>query len=148
MKLEQQVVSLELAKKLKELGVKQESLFWWYRRGHYFFQTEEIQPSESELTDEKPPYSFPYEVVASAFTVAELGEMLPQRAEIETFKSYVFGTKELRWRVVLTFKDGEEIEMPMDLSDTEADARAKMLIHLIENNLINQKIVEERGDNI
>lgn len=29
MKLESQVVSLELAKKLKELGVKQESLFQW-----------------------------------------------------------------------------------------------------------------------
>ena len=32
MKLEDQVVSLELAKKLKELGVKQESLFYW---GYY-----------------------------------------------------------------------------------------------------------------
>ena len=29
MQLEKQVVSLELAKKLKELGVKQKSLFWW-----------------------------------------------------------------------------------------------------------------------
>ena len=29
MKLEQQVCSLELAQKLKELGVKQESLFYW-----------------------------------------------------------------------------------------------------------------------
>ncbi len=29
MKLEDQVVSLELAKKLKELGVKQESAFYW-----------------------------------------------------------------------------------------------------------------------
>lgn len=29
MNLEQQVVSLELAKKLKELGVKQKSMFGW-----------------------------------------------------------------------------------------------------------------------
>ena len=29
MKLEDQVCSLELAKKLKELGVKQDSLFYW-----------------------------------------------------------------------------------------------------------------------
>lgn len=31
MKLEDQCVSLEIAKKLKEVGVKQESLFcWWF----------------------------------------------------------------------------------------------------------------------
>lgn len=34
MKLEDQVVSLELAKKLKELGYKQESLFYW-RLGYH-----------------------------------------------------------------------------------------------------------------
>ena len=31
MKLENQVTNLELSRKLKELGVKQESLFWWVR---------------------------------------------------------------------------------------------------------------------
>ena len=29
MALEQQVVSLELAKEMKELGFKQDSLWWW-----------------------------------------------------------------------------------------------------------------------
>ncbi len=29
MKFEEQVCSLQIAKKLKELGVRQESLFWW-----------------------------------------------------------------------------------------------------------------------
>lgn len=32
MELKDQVVSLELARKLKELGVKQESLYSWYER--------------------------------------------------------------------------------------------------------------------
>ena len=32
MKLEDQICSLDLAKRLKELGARQESLFWW---GHF-----------------------------------------------------------------------------------------------------------------
>ena len=32
MKLEDQCISLELAKRLKELGAKQESLFYWIHR--------------------------------------------------------------------------------------------------------------------
>jgi hypothetical protein len=31
MKIEKQVISLELSKKLKELGIKQESAFYWER---------------------------------------------------------------------------------------------------------------------
>ena len=65
MKLEDQVVGLELAKKLKELGVKQESYCYW-REGN----------------KEDPTYRIVTMVCAkggtySAFTVAELGEMLP-----------------------------------------------------------------------
>src|SRR5262252_9202184 len=64
--LEQQCVSLELAKRLKELGVKQESVWGW------------MQESVSKqywlgLSDDKKTFA-----VASAFTVSELGEMLPE----------------------------------------------------------------------
>jgi hypothetical protein len=69
MELNKQVVSLELAQKLKELGVKQESLFYW-----------------AEVKEQnKVPYfgifkgsiraGEPMEYVAPAYTVAELGEL-------------------------------------------------------------------------
>ena len=66
MELSDQICSLELAKKLKELGVKQESLFWYTI---YVDQTYDIHYQfDSKYI---PPAHY------AAFTVAELGEMLP-----------------------------------------------------------------------
>ena len=64
--LEKQCVSLELAKRLKELGVEQTSYFaWWERR----YKT-------PLLTDKALRETPNYHRIA-AFTVAELEEMLP-----------------------------------------------------------------------
>jgi hypothetical protein len=129
MKLEQQVCSLELAQKLKELGVKQECSeydAYWVNpggRGWKLFFLE---------TQEDPPTQTPYEW-CRAFTVAELGEMLP--FEIATDESRKLGHcgmsmqngKWLAW----WFGDGYSLE-----ATTEADARVKMLIYLLENTLI------------
>ena len=93
MNLEDQVCSLELAKKLKELGVKQESIFWWI---------EFVNGWELRFATFKVPT---LNDVISAFTVAELGEGLPDECV-----SYY--------------------------ADTEANARALMLIYLIENRLV------------
>ena len=70
MKLEDQVCSLELAQRLKELGVKQESLWVWREYGHGF---------ELELRDEDT-----FGEMTAAFTVAELGEIM---GEAPAFKS-------------------------------------------------------------
>ena len=61
MKLENQVCSLELAKKLKELGVKQESLFWWCKD----FKGRVVQPHKHNCLGGG----------ISAFTVIELLEI-------------------------------------------------------------------------
>lgn len=128
MKLEQQVVSLELAKKLKELGVKQESYFIW------------TNPSRGKLKVERNvvKYHNMDMVLCSAYTVAELGKMLPSHAySIKTSK----GKHISRWwgeatehKILREHKVTQGYTTPEQ--DTEADARAKCLIHLIENGLL------------
>lgn len=68
MKLEEQVCSLELAKKLKELGIKQ-------NKSHYCWNKQQYG---SYLLGNNPNYnSNIIDECVSAFTVAELGEILP-----------------------------------------------------------------------
>ncbi len=66
MELKQQVVSLELAKKLKELGVKQDSLFF-YDGLNGDFELCCLVNNSDNITESD----------VSAFTVADLGDMLP-----------------------------------------------------------------------
>ena len=114
MKLEQQVANLELSKKLKELGVKQESLFWWMKTNN---------GDEYVLGR---VHSRPHNETVSTFTVAELGEMLPVNFHLSMFR-----TLNGQWGVELD--TNEQISYR---NDTEADARAQMLIYLLENKLI------------
>jgi hypothetical protein len=127
MKLEQQVCSLELAKRLKELGVKQESLFKWHWKSdeYGFTTTPEVVHCPIDLINSY-----------SAFTVAELGEMLPNMV-IKDEQDWWFETLKngsgTSWMVCYESKD--ESDVIVFHEDTEADARAKMLIYLLENNL-------------
>ena len=111
MKLEDQVVSPLLAKRLEELEVKRESYFYWYG-GNVLRENQLTQ----ELRRHQPP--------VSAYTVAELGEMLPEKV---CFRNYQKRSNNA-WR--MNFGD---VEFG---AQTEADMKAKMLIYLLENKLI------------
>jgi hypothetical protein len=131
MKIEDQVVSLELAKELKELGIPQKSLF-------YITPNKEIADKERiKFLSENIPFELEY---YSAFTVAELGEMLP----MEIKRDYYFETtRMMREKEVLKrdhwlcgyYKDHKKYFYQV-LGYSEADARAKLLLYLIENKLI------------
>lgn len=115
MNLKSQVCSLELSKRLKELGVKQESLFFYnpkdgeLRRGFECFINEEGK----------------MKWFVSAFTVAELGEMLPEQCF-----TYRVGSS---WFNANTFHD-KFYKVPIGIAmPTEADARTEMLIYLKEH---------------
>lgn len=128
MKIEQQVVSLELAKKLKELGVKQVSLFYWVYVNHGGYW--EIDAGINDY------HHFPLNdgTDCSAFTVAELGEMLYDLAnKIDCGDSWYDLTGQTE-RPTIGFGGYPEV-----VADTEADARAKMVICLLEDSLIQVK---------
>lgn len=114
MKLEQQVTNLELSKRLEELGVQQDSQFYWTTHNKHtdwviVFCGEAVRMGDG----------------ISAFTVAELGEMLPS-GRYELFSDHI-----KRWAL---WKSENGFS-----AATEADARAKMLIYLLEHNLISIK---------
>lgn len=153
MRLEDQVVNLELAKKLKKLGVKQESLFYWINSK----EREEVGDRElcwinqqigqnNSITSGKEILSR----IASAFTVAELFEELPKGFYLgkDSDGGYYCGCniefiedinpefcKKLDEKFYGWLEDfaAEETE-----DENPADVLAKMLCYLIENNLINK----------
>ncbi len=70
MELEDQVCSLELSKRLKELGVKQKSLFYWSENAAYGWQIVNNKYPKEDLEENGMTDGI------SAFSVAELGEMI------------------------------------------------------------------------
>lgn len=119
MKLEQQVTSLQISKKLKKLGVKQESLFYWN-----FYDDGNNKDNPALICTDYTNHGFK-ENLFSAFTVAELGEMLQEWKNLR-----LDSTKDSNgWSIAKN-------ETDRIYADTEADARGKMLIYLLEHNLI------------
>lgn len=125
MELERQVCSLRLAKRLKELRVKQESLFWW---GNYVRTG--ILPEYNRNKLHYGKYGDAFEPTCAAFTVAELGEMLPRY-----FQTVRCVGKTLPWQCSHDDLAWHEKHEAIH-ADIEADARAKMLIYLLEHKLI------------
>lgn len=131
MKIEEQVTSLELSKKLKELRVKQESLFYWKT-----YETDQFATAtHPKIINFKEEPGFSENSLYSAFTVAELGKLLPDA--VETNNTNWTLTTEKAFAGSWTIRYGWDVTIS-GKADTEADARAKMLIYLIEHELMNK----------
>ena len=142
MELTKIVTSLEASKKLKELGVKQESIFSWIQTydstlapilNHSIARTPDVR-GDLYLVD-KSPNGRNY----SAFTASELAELLPNDLE----------TKEVHHHlVIISCKNNEDYEVdyrniynqsmipPTIKGRTLVEALAACLIYLKENKLI------------
>ena len=128
------VSSLELSRRLKELGVKQESQFYLVREiGKKAILVQAKKNWPINLTKSRyGTNESRYDDIFSAFLVSELGEMLPTRYASHRFKL----GGELRGQISWLCYARGKTEDPCVDADTEADARAKILIYLIEQGIV------------
>ena len=150
MELEKQVCTLEQAKRLKELGVKQESNFY-HNNGAVWYLYDvtdwgmQTQFYEDCLNDARLPER---DDIISAFTVAELGEMLPYENEFNKSFFYSGYHSQLgKWECQhVGWKEnahhGRQL-LHKEYGESEASARAAMLIYLLENNLLSVSTKQE-----
>lgn len=121
LRLEDQVCSFDSSKRLKELGVKQDSLFYWTFDNGY--------------TVTKSQVSLFGQPIYSAYTVAELLNMLPNDTELSRRQSnyYICNSN---------IGSGQQWVHCRQDHDNAVESCARMLIYLIENNLIDVKKVK------
>lgn len=126
MNLEQIVTSLELSQRLEELNVKQESLFYWLPID--YGSSKKARISYKGMFDEKY-----HDDALSAFTASELLEILPSYVGcwLDIIKGRNFGDVKDRYSARYYMSD-----IVMDLEENICNTLAKMLIHLIENKII------------
>ena len=124
MNIESQVCNLELSKRLKKLGVTQESYFTWHKIENIKNFINEVAKYQWIIS--RPDFEFDKEKLCAAYNVAELGEMLPDFIWSKKLPSGKFES------VPEVVNDGLNIT----LSETEADCRAKALIWCIENGVV------------
>lgn len=136
MKIESQVVSLDLSKQLKEAGYPQEGYFVWIQD----FDNEIKLYDDTQMSDY---FGCRSREICIAPTVAELGEALPDfhysKYSKNTSKSilekhYLTHSYNLRKTGVREKTCYDEIRLGDN--NSEADARAKMWLYLKEKGLL------------
>jgi hypothetical protein len=158
MNLEDKVCSLELAMRLNELGVKHDSYFWYGKIIDPLFKRDKDNALFTQCHWEWNEGSSYYKEY-SAFIAAELGEILPNRVNTindDPFNSYclvirkfytVDNERNATNNYIVNYEcdtsgiTGENAcfvrKLTKNIFDPNlANAMAKMLIFLIENNLI------------
>ena len=130
MGLSKQVVSVEIAKKLREVGYPQEGLWGYSKLKHrdYTILNSNSFTSKVEIKIEEKEKDSGYYIVAP--TVAELGEALP----LNRINCYKAGDKIDTYYFSLNNFEGSTPYIGE--ASTEADARALMWLKLKEEGLL------------
>ena len=131
MNLDQQVCNLELAKRLKKLGVPQnpKTLFWWIHRRPSRNRSSWLVRFYSDRRSKDD---------IAAFTVSELGFLLPDYLD-DPKKEWLLRFRQEKHKVGWLVGYGKLYDCGWYVfmqGRYEANARAKLLIYLLENKLV------------
>lgn len=129
MKLEDQCCTLQQAKRLKELGIEQISYFIWGERGVI---TEGWSVEGYEDT------------FYAAYNVAELGLMLPKSLPLNDGHHWAFYHRHCWKGESVGYSAYGRPSIEQDWFVTEAEARATMIIGLLENALVTAEEINQR----
>lgn len=146
MRLEKQVCSVELAKRLKELGVAQCGQYTWVwspLMNEYLLSSK--SPELMDILRKGNPNSSIWAGIEekgwfSAFTVAELGEMLPNEHYTTKLVGFIKGQTKDQW---MAFDEDDSVNESNPYY-TEADCRAALLISVLANKKDKVKNINQR----
>lgn len=151
MKIENQVCTISQSKLLKELGILQESQCYHYQEQtprnpnlHEYGFSQENMPWYLTTTGKKSILSgsrVMYEY--SAFSVAELGEMLPDLFSTNRQYELVCVKEDDCWLVMYVAGNDLLNVLHKKAAKKEADAKADMLIYLLEKRLVDVEACNE-----
>jgi hypothetical protein len=136
MQLYKQVCTLAQSARLVELGVNIEPFLWWVQERAY-------PDNCNVLTAEHKPKGIDIDafIILPAYTVAELGEMLP--IEYGTLPDEYPEKEQRIYYAVKSSRFGDYNQhLPVDF-ETEAEARAAMLIHLLEQGVLKPEQINQ-----
>lgn len=137
MKIENQVCTLEQAKRLSQLGIRQGlSIFFWDDYAGKVQLMMNSTPNDGYVPDEE-------NTCFSAFTVAELGVMLPQTIKFCKTQKASIQLSRFNAFTIYYNRHSSGSNVCMQESYKEAEARAAMLIHLLEEKYITAEEVNQ-----
>ena len=129
---EKYVCSLEHAKKLKELGVKQDGK-------HYHVRYGDLEGWKSRVATKFEiailQNNYEVKIIAFAPCVGELGEMLPQKIRKNGIDYWLEQCKRIDWHISYVSEEDKSF-LPISQEYIEANARASAVEYLVENKLM------------
>lgn len=155
MKLEQMCCSLQQAIRLRELGIEQRAQFWTPILHPTLIlcainqNNVGVERDWAEVVEITEPYKNHNSI--ARWTTGELGVMLPNdflRSDIDKameagYAIGVWPTNKI-WPTIANWGMRTHYDAPCSFHETEAQARAAALIHLLENHYTTPQEVNER----
>ena len=125
---------LELAIQLKDLGVEQDSLFYWYHsifEGQQLLLDEEVEKKIKSNKLREDEYH-----ITSAFTLNELNQILPEEIEEDNIIYYLQGYfsmfgRRRQYQIGYCAEDGRALTYIVEFN--EIRAWAKLLIGILKS---------------